>query len=237
MHERAKTIPVAKYDTNMSMRIWLSNFEMQAKVQGVTDLDLCGIHISHYMPTLIQQWLPTLAPDILASWSLLKEALIARFGVPADVDNQRLLKDLKRCRKGANESIRLHATKWEHLLNLISDDYTEDTKINLFIQSLDKPETRLALIAIQAALKLDTITKVIQQAIELEVKAKLIDQPEILETTPMDVDNYQRVQGHYSKRSNKGNKKPKSSDQFSKPNNTVGQNTSQISTLFDVIVF
>lgn len=47
MHERAKTIPVAKRDTNMSMRIWLSNFEMQAKVQGVTDLDLCGIHISH----------------------------------------------------------------------------------------------------------------------------------------------------------------------------------------------
>ncbi|KAG1135855.1 hypothetical protein G6F37_012845 [Rhizopus arrhizus] len=143
MHERAKSVPVAKYDTNMSMRIWLANFEMQAKVQGITDLNLCGLHIAHYMPILIQQWLPTLAPSILASWELIKEALIARFGVSAEVDNQRLLKDLKRCKKGAQESIRLHATKWEHLLSLISEEYTEDTKINLFIQPLDKPETRL----------------------------------------------------------------------------------------------
>lgn len=111
MHETAKSVPVAKYDTSMSMRIWLANFEMQVKVQGITDLNLCGLHISHYMPTLIQQSLPTLAPSILASWDLIKESLISRFGVSADVDNQRLLKDLKRCKKGANESIRLYATK------------------------------------------------------------------------------------------------------------------------------
>ncbi|KAG0733771.1 hypothetical protein G6F57_016238 [Rhizopus arrhizus] len=162
------------------------------------------------MPILIQQWLPTLAPPILASWELIKEALIARFGVSAEVDNQRLLKDLKRCKKGAQESIRLHATKWEHLLSLISEEYTEDTKINLFIQSLDKPETRLTLIAIQVALKLDTVAKVIQQAIDLEVKARLTEQPETLDNTPMDVDAFQRAHSHHQySHQNKANGKPR----------------------------
>ncbi|CAO3613451.1 unnamed protein product [Mucor hiemalis] len=110
MHERAKSVPVNKYELSISMRIWLSNFEMQAKVQGITDLDLCGIHIAHYMPLIIQQWLPTLSPSILGSWNLLKEALIARFGVSEESDNQKLLRDLKRCKKQPQESIRLHAT-------------------------------------------------------------------------------------------------------------------------------
>ncbi|EIE88852.1 hypothetical protein G6F46_001756 [Rhizopus delemar] len=78
------------------MRIWLANFEMQERVQGTTDLGLCGLHIAHYMLVLSQHRLPTFLPAILASWTLLREALIARFGVSAEVDNQRLLKDLKR---------------------------------------------------------------------------------------------------------------------------------------------
>lgn len=199
MQERAKTIPINKYDTRLSIRIWLSTFEKQAAVQGITDLDICGIHITHYMPQLIQQWLTSLAPTILQQWDLIKEALINRFGLPEEQDNQRLLKELKRCKKAPKESIRLHATKWEHLLSLITDKYSEDTKINYFIQSLDKPETRLTLIALQVTLKLDTITKVIDQAIQLEVKAKLVEQPELSEeleddVIPMDVSYYQKQQ-------------------------------------------
>ncbi|KAI8327351.1 hypothetical protein BD560DRAFT_342934, partial [Blakeslea trispora] len=78
-----------------SLRIWLYDFEQKAKSHGITDMDGCGIHLTRYMPVLIQEWIPTLPFSTVSSWSELKKALLKRFGLSEEVDNQRLLRDLK----------------------------------------------------------------------------------------------------------------------------------------------
>lgn len=125
------------------------------------------------------------------------------------------------------------------LLSLISEVYTEDTKINLFIQSLDKPETRLTLIAIQVALKLDTVEKVINQAIDLEVKARLTEQPEVLDGAPMDLDTMHRGYGQqHNKPYSHENTRTKSYDTPGQTNNSPVQLRAMISLeiLFAIFV-
>ncbi|KAI8065320.1 uncharacterized protein B0P05DRAFT_446288, partial [Gilbertella persicaria] len=95
IQERAKSVPMATYDLNNSIRIWLRQFEQQARIHGVISMDSCTTHLTRYMPLVIQQWIPTLAPSIVSSWDLLKEALITRFGIPEEEDNRLLLKQLK----------------------------------------------------------------------------------------------------------------------------------------------
>ncbi|KAI8350640.1 hypothetical protein BD560DRAFT_337522, partial [Blakeslea trispora] len=87
---------MAQYNLNESLRIWLFDFEQQAKIHGIDNMNQCGIHLARYMPILIQKWIPTLNPSIIQSWKVLKQALLNRFGLPEVVDNQRLLQDLKR---------------------------------------------------------------------------------------------------------------------------------------------
>ncbi|CAO3613455.1 unnamed protein product [Mucor hiemalis] len=87
----------------------------------------------------------------------------------------------------------------------------------MFIQSLDKPETRLTLFALRVTLKLDTIAKVIQQAIELETMTKLAEQPETIKTTPMDVDNYQKT--YQASQRHSGGSNRNFSEQGSRSNN------------------
>ncbi|KAI8330290.1 hypothetical protein EDC96DRAFT_452187 [Choanephora cucurbitarum] len=98
-HERAKSIPMAQYNLNESLRIWLFDFEQQAKIHSIDNMDQCEIYLARYMPTLIQKWIPTLNPSIIQSWKESKQALLNRFGLPEEVDNQRLLQDLKRCKQ------------------------------------------------------------------------------------------------------------------------------------------
>ncbi|KAG1133424.1 hypothetical protein G6F37_013294 [Rhizopus arrhizus] len=178
LNERARTVPSPNYEHPQSIRIWLIDYEHQAKLHGVSNLDLCARYVATYMPLNIKNWLSRRPPPILAKWNLMKEDLISRFGVSEEVDNKRRLKDLKKCRKDPKQSIRLHATDFEYLLSLITENYTEDTKITMFIQSLDKAETRLSLIALQAALGLTTLDQIIAKAIEVEDRARLQDQPQ-----------------------------------------------------------
>ncbi|KAI8326426.1 hypothetical protein EDC96DRAFT_425050, partial [Choanephora cucurbitarum] len=101
-----------------------------------------------------------------------------RFGLSEEVDNQRLLRDLKNCKQPPKESIRLHASRWENLLQRITEKYTENTKITYFIQSLYQRETRLTLTALVETLNLETVAKVIDKAIDLEDRARLADEPQ-----------------------------------------------------------
>ncbi|KAI8349039.1 hypothetical protein BD560DRAFT_338019, partial [Blakeslea trispora] len=87
---------MAQYNPHDSLRIWLFDFEQQAKIHGIDNIDQCGIHLARYMPTLIQKWILILNPTTLQSWKNLKQALLNRFGLPKKVDNQRLLQDFKR---------------------------------------------------------------------------------------------------------------------------------------------
>ncbi|KAI8327395.1 hypothetical protein EDC96DRAFT_569740 [Choanephora cucurbitarum] len=146
------------------------------------------------MPTLIQKWIPTLPPSKLQSWKELKRALLNRFGLPEEADNQKLLQDLKQCKQQPNEFIRIHASNWENLLSRITETYSEDTKITFFIQSLHQRDIRLSLTSLVEAMNLDTVSRVIDKAIALKDRAKLMKQPQ-LETdgpTPMDLDHFQR---------------------------------------------
>ncbi|EIE90876.1 hypothetical protein RO3G_15587 [Rhizopus delemar RA 99-880] len=92
-----------------------------------------------------------------------------RFGLPEEEDNRRLLKQLKNCKKQPNESVRLHAAKWEHLLSLISVSElikTDCPSIPIF--------TYLCLVLTYQ------LSEVINQAINLEVRAKLLEEPETI---------------------------------------------------------
>ncbi|KAI8876109.1 hypothetical protein K501DRAFT_279714 [Backusella circina FSU 941] len=178
LHERAKSIPVAPYDLQQSLRIWLKNFEQQAALHGISNFNTYCMHIGRYLPPIIQQWIPTQPPEIVTRWSLLTESFLVRFGLPEEEDNRRLLRDLRKCKKSPNESVKLHAAKWEHKLSLIFEKYTEKIKMSYFIESLDQRDTRLTLTALVAALQLDSIAQVINQAITLEYDAKLLDSPE-----------------------------------------------------------
>lgn len=137
INERAKTIPVNPYQLDQSLRVWFAEYEQQALVHGITNLDTCAIHLSKHMPTVIQRWIPTLVPTVRSDFELLKESLLARFAMDVEDENRLLLSQLKKCKKLPKESIRLHAAKWEHLLSLISEKYSENTKISLFIHSSD----------------------------------------------------------------------------------------------------
>ncbi|KAI8373353.1 hypothetical protein BD560DRAFT_328181, partial [Blakeslea trispora] len=95
LQERAKSVPMAKYDLTSSIRIWLRQFHQQAQIHGIVNMDICTVHLAQYMPNVIQQWIPTLAPTIVSSWTLLTESLITRFGILEEEDNRRLLKQLK----------------------------------------------------------------------------------------------------------------------------------------------
>ncbi|KAG1467880.1 hypothetical protein G6F56_004160 [Rhizopus delemar] len=209
LHERAKSIPIASYDLKQSLRIWLKNFDQQAAIHGISNFNTCCMHIGRYLPSIIQQWILTQPPEIVATWSLLTESFLAHFGLPEEEDNRRLLRDLRQCKKSPHESVRLHPAKWEHKLSLISEKYTEKTKISYFIESLDQRDTRLTLTALVAALKLDSIGKVINQAITLEHEAKLLDSPEVedygSQATPMDVDAYQQRGNYHKGHKNNGN--------------------------------
>lgn len=195
-HEKAKTIPVNNYDLNNSLRVWFLEFEQQALVHGIDDLNICSFHLTKYMPLVIQRWIPTLPVTVRKIFSLLKEALLNRFGMDAEDENRLLLKQLKQCKQLPRESIRLHAAKWEHLLSLITDKFSAQTKISFFIQSLEQRDTRLTLTSLVAALNINTVDDVIQQAINLEVRAKLLDVPETVETNsdvvPMEIDYINR---------------------------------------------
>ncbi|KAG0752995.1 hypothetical protein G6F22_016922 [Rhizopus arrhizus] len=108
-HEKAKTIPVNNYDLNNSLRVWFLEFEQQALVHGIDDLNICSFHLTKYMPLVIQRWIPTLPVTVRKKFSLLKEALLNRFGMDAEDENRLLLKQLKQCKQLPRESIRLHA--------------------------------------------------------------------------------------------------------------------------------
>ncbi|KAG0735284.1 hypothetical protein G6F57_013597 [Rhizopus arrhizus] len=110
LHERPKSILIAPYDLHSTLRIWLRNFEQQARIHGITNLDTCGVHLPRYLPTIIQQWMPTQPLEIVGQWSLLTKSLLARFGLPEE-DNRRLLKDLRQTKKNPRESVKLHAAK------------------------------------------------------------------------------------------------------------------------------
>jgi hypothetical protein len=73
----------------------------------------------------------------------------------------------------SREYILLHVAKREHLLDLIIEKYTGDTNISYLIQSFEQGNTRLAFTSLVTSSKLDTICKMINQAIDLEIKAKL----------------------------------------------------------------
>ena len=90
-------------------------------------MDGCGTHVTRYMHVLIQEWIPTLPFSTVSSRSELKKALLRRFGL-SEVDNKRLLRDLKNCKQPPKESTRLHASRWENLLQRITEKYTEITK-------------------------------------------------------------------------------------------------------------
>ncbi|KAG0802946.1 hypothetical protein G6F57_021104 [Rhizopus arrhizus] len=46
-HEKAKTIPVNNYDLNNSLRVWFLEFEQQALVHGIDDLNICSFHLTN----------------------------------------------------------------------------------------------------------------------------------------------------------------------------------------------
>lgn len=173
------------------------------------DMDICAPHLTRYMPLVIQQWIPTLAGTIIVKWSILTEALLGRFGLPEEEDSKRLLQQLKNRKKQPNESVRLHAAKWEYLLSLISYTYTQYTQITYFIQSLDQRDTKVTLTPLVAALKIINVTEVISQAINLEVCPKLLEEPETIRTpssgdhrrpgdpTPMDLDYLARANAQF----------------------------------------
>ncbi|KAG1123638.1 hypothetical protein G6F42_010358 [Rhizopus arrhizus] len=212
IQERAKSIPIAPYEPHQSLRIWLKNVTQQAIVHGITGIDICAPHLTKYMPLVMQQWIPTFAPTIIIKWLLLTESLLHRFGLPEEEDNRRLLQQLKNCKQQPNESVCLHAAKWEHLLNLISDTYTQDTQITYFIQSLNQRDTKLTLTSLVAALNITNVSEVIIQAINHEVRAKLLEEPETIRSsqsdniyhsadpTPMDADYLAKTNNNSSSR-------------------------------------
>lgn len=200
LHEKAKSVPVSKYETQTSLRIWLKVFEQQAKIHGIENINICCSYVAIYMPDLIKNWLSTADSSILLTWTSLKEALLHRFGFPAEDENRQLLKQLKNCKKLPTESIRIHASRWEHKLSLLVENYSEKSKIAFFLASIEERDTRLTLSSMVKALKLDTIKKVIDQAIELEDDAKLYEQPEVTQqydynsnVTPMEIDHFQKI--------------------------------------------
>ncbi|KAG1037607.1 hypothetical protein G6F43_012826 [Rhizopus delemar] len=209
------TTPVTVYNLDNSLHVWFIEFEQQAIAHGIDNLNTCSLYMTKYMPLIIQRWIPTLPIAVRADFHLLKEALLGRFAMDADDENRLLLKQLKQCIKQPKEFIRLHAAKWEHLLSLITDKYSEQTKISFFIQSLDQRDTRLTLTSLVASMNLSHLSQVIDQAINLEVRAKLLDSPEIIDTKadiiPMEI-------GHVSRAShNKGyNNKKKQYHNYNK---------------------
>ncbi|CEP15288.1 hypothetical protein [Parasitella parasitica] len=225
IQERAKSVPIAPYELTSSIRIWLKQFEQQTKIHGITSMDNCTPHLTRYMPLIIQQWIPTLSPQVTSSWTLLTEALITRFGVAADEDNRILLKQLKACKQQPNESVRLNAAKWEHLLSLITTEYTDKTKITYFIQSLNSRDTKLTLTSLVFSMKLDSVSQVINHAIVLEIQAKLLDEPETVTqqsavSDPMDLD-YMSSHSHQYKKQAHNNTQPKQLRAYDKHGNLI----------------
>ncbi|CEP17044.1 hypothetical protein [Parasitella parasitica] len=213
------------YELTTSIRIWLKQYEQQARIYGIISMDNCATHLTRYMPLVIQQWIPTLDPSIVSSWSLLKEALITRFGIPEE-DNRLLLKEIKACKPQANESVQPHAAKWEHLLSLITTEYTEKTKITYFIQSLNHRDTKLTLTSLVfLMMSIDSLSQVINHATELEVQAKLLDEPETVTlqnsgSDPMDLD-YMPSQQQYNKKLAYNNSQPKQLRVYDKHGNAI----------------
>lgn len=229
IHEKAKSVPANNYQLDHSLRVWFIEFEQQAAAHGISNLNSCAVHLSKYMSLLIQRWIPTLPPTVRSDYELLKESLLARFAMDIEEENRLLLKQLRSCKKLPKESIRLHAAKWEHLLSLISERYSENTKISYFIQSLDQRDTRLTLTSLVTALNINRLSEVIRQAIDLEVRAKLLDAPELADdnnvATPMEIDYVGKYHG--KRHNNKFNKQRGQTQQPHYNNNYHPQRNNQ----------
>lgn len=111
LHEKEKSVPANIYQMEQSLRVWFIEFEQQAAVHGITNLNSCAIHLSKYMPLLIQRWIPTLPPSVRFDYEFLKDSLLGRFAMDVEDENRFLFKQLGSCKKLPKESIRLHAAK------------------------------------------------------------------------------------------------------------------------------
>ncbi|KAI8358526.1 hypothetical protein BD560DRAFT_335072, partial [Blakeslea trispora] len=99
LQEKARSVPANNFTLDQSLRVWFIEFEQQADVSGVIDLNQCAPYITKFMPQLIQRWIPILPPKIRADYALLKESLLSRFAMNADDENRILLKQLRNCKK------------------------------------------------------------------------------------------------------------------------------------------
>lgn len=204
--EKAKSVPMENYNDKTSLRIWIKTYEQQATVHGIQDYNQCATHISKFMPPIIQKWIPTLPATVRVSWDLLVEALLDRFGIPVQEENRQLLKDLKNTKQEEKESIRIHAAKWEYKLSLISDQYDEETKIYMFIQSLRVDSLKLTLMSLYETNNITTLATTINKGIHLEEKAKLFENSDYpnnqqqRSSDDMDIGHVRRHKGRNTKK-------------------------------------
>jgi hypothetical protein len=79
--EKLKSMEMDKYNLDTSIRLYIREFEAQARLVGIEDFNILINYISKYMPPLIRQWIPTQDASKRTNWKKLKDLLIDQFGL------------------------------------------------------------------------------------------------------------------------------------------------------------
>ncbi|SAM07710.1 hypothetical protein, partial, partial [Absidia glauca] len=183
-YERAKSVTSPKYQLEHSLRIWFMDYERQAGVQGVLNLDDCPEHVSKSMPPVIQNWIPTLPVETRTLWSSFKDSLLRRFGKPAFDENKTLYKALIDLKQHPNQPISIHAANWEHQLSLLAETLDANQQAIIFVQSLAQRDFRMALLNWVDDKTPESVDLVIQKTMHMETQAQIMRDLQLASSAP-----------------------------------------------------
>ncbi|KAG0739642.1 hypothetical protein G6F23_008820 [Rhizopus arrhizus] len=138
IHEKAKSVPANNYQLDHSLRVWFIEFEQQAAAHGISNLNSCAVHLSKYMPLLIQRWIPTLPPTVRSDYELLKESLLARFAMDIEEENRLLLKQLRSYQRDTRLTLTSLVTALN--INRLSEVIRQAIDLEVRAKLLDAPE-------------------------------------------------------------------------------------------------
>ncbi|KAG1136977.1 hypothetical protein G6F38_011651 [Rhizopus arrhizus] len=138
IHEKAKSVPANNYQLDQSLRVWFIEFEQQAAAHGISNLNSCAVHLSKYMPLLIQRWIPTLPPTVRSDYELLKESLLARFAMDIEEENRLLLKQLRSYQRDTRLTLTSLVTALN--INRLSEVIRQAIDLEVRAKLLDAPE-------------------------------------------------------------------------------------------------
>jgi hypothetical protein len=128
-----------KYNLDTSIRLYIREFEAQARHVGIEDFNILINYISKYMPPLIRQWIPTQDASKRTNWKKLKYLLIDQFGLSLEDEQKDLIAKLKSLKQNRNEPTCIYSAKWVNTLYAIPFPNLKvpaSQQVPLFIQFL-----------------------------------------------------------------------------------------------------